>query len=308
MSYKPLFTNTNPQTEFPGQPQQPPSIPPSSLNSTFNTNQPVTQMNPVPQFFQGFKYGYVDDPLVELGQASEALIHQKPQFEEQFLGCQFPNRYFVFTNSLQYGKKMLFKCKEQSECCQRNCCCASVREFSMAIKHVKPHLETDDSFDNTDISAYKPCKCTCFCLERPIMNVFTNRNTLVGIVKQPFSCCDPIFTINDPSGVIKYYIWADCCQCGYCCGNNICGKLSEVWFNIYNDPGRTEKVGNIIKKVAKFSEMITNADSYLINFPSKATPADKLLLITAGLMIDYQFFENSPESPNQSHGTYRQAI
>ena len=54
--------------------------------------------------------------------------------------------------------------------------------------------------------------------------------------------------------------------------------------------------------------MITNADSYLINFPSKATPADKLLLITAGLMIDYQFFENSPESPNQSHGTYRQAI
>ena len=109
MSYKPLVTNTNPQTEFPGQPQQPPSIPPSSLNSTFNTNQPVTQMNPVPQFFQGFKYEYVDDPLVELRQASEALIHQKPQFEEQFLGCQFPNRYYVFTNSLQYGKKMLFK-------------------------------------------------------------------------------------------------------------------------------------------------------------------------------------------------------
>jgi hypothetical protein len=94
----------------------------------------------------------------------------------------------------------------------------------------------------------------------------------------------------------------------FCCKNNICGKLSEVWFNIYNDPGRTEIVGNIVKKVAKFSEMITNADSYLITFPGDATPAYKLLLISAALMIDYQYFENSPESLNQSHGTYRQAI
>ena len=202
---------------------------------------------------------------------------------------------------------MLFKCKEQSECCQRNCCCASVREFSMAIKHVKPHLETDDTFDNTDISAYKPCKCTCFCLERPIMNVFTNRNTLVGTVKQPFSCCDPIFTINDPSGVIKYYIWADCCQCGYCCGNNICGKLSEVIFYIYSNLDKTVKIGSITKKVAKLSEMITNADSYSIIFPEGAFPEDKLLLIAAALMIDYQYFESSPES-SHDHGPHRQAI
>ena len=69
----------------------------------------------------------------------------------------------------------------------------------------------------------------------------------------------------------------------------------------------SEAVGTIVKKVAKISEMITNADSYLITFPPKATSADKLLLIIAGLMIDYQYFENSPERAHESH-TYRQAI
>ena len=307
MSYIPLHPNTNSQTECPGQPQQSPSIPPSSVNSTLYTNQPVAQMDQVPQFFPGFYYGYVQDPMAELKVATEALIHQKPQFEEQFLGCQFPNRYYVFINSPKFiGKKMLFKCKEQSECCQRNCCPAGAREFLMAIKHVEPNKETDDNFTKANISAYKPFKCTCCCLERPEMNVIVNGN-LVGTVEQPFYCCDPIFTIKDKFGKLKYFIWADCCQCGYCCGNNICGKLSETWFNIYYDQRKSEVVGKIVKKVAKLSEMITNADSYLITFPPYATPADKLLLITAALMIDYQYFENSPERAHESH-TYRQAI
>ena len=307
MSYIPLHPNTNSQTECPGQPQQSPSIPPSSVNSTLYTNQPVAQMDQVPQFFPGFYYGYVQDPMAELKVATEALIHQKPQFEEQFLGCQFPNRYYVFINSPKFiGKKMLFKCKEQSECCQRNCCPAGAREFSMAIKHVESNNEVDDDFTKANISAYKPFKCTCCCLERPEMNVIVNGN-LVGTVEQPFYCCDPIFTIKDEFGKLNYFIWADCCQCGYCCGNNICGKLSETWFFIYNYQNMSEAVGSIVKKVAKLSEMITNADSYLITFPPDATSADKLLLIIAGLMIDYQYFENSPERVHESH-TYRQAI
>ena len=130
MSYKPLVPTINPPPVYP--PQTSSSIPPSSPNSTVYTNQPIIQMSQVPQFFPGFSYIYVSNPKVELGEATEALIHQKAQFEEQFLGCQFPNRYYVFINSPYYtGKKMLFKCKEESECCQRNCCRAGDREFSM---------------------------------------------------------------------------------------------------------------------------------------------------------------------------------
>ena len=53
--------------------------------------------------------------------------------------------------------------------------------------------------------------------------------------------------------------------------------------------------------------MITNADSYSIIFPEGAFPEDKLLLIAAALMIDYQYFESSPES-SHDHGPHRQAI
>ena len=51
-----------------------------------------------------------------------------------------------------------------------------------------------------------------------------------------------------------------------------------------------------------FGEFFTKADSYRIDFPAKATPEEKMLLIIAGLMIDYQNFEdngsdNLPTSP-----------
>ena len=67
--------------------------------------------------------------------------------------------------------------------------------------------------------------------------------------------------------------------------------MSEAVFNIYKDASMTQPCGNIIKKIASFSEMVTSADSYQVNFPSDASPSEKLLLIICGLMIDYQFFE-----------------
>ena len=94
---------------------------------------------------------------------------------------------------------------------------------------------------------------------------------------------------------------------GYCCGNNFCGKLSEAVFNIYEDQNMEAPVGAITKVPAKFEEIITNADSYSIIFPKVAFPEDKLLLIAAALMIDYQYFESSPES-SHDHGPHRQAI
>ena len=257
-------------------------------------NQPMPQMaQPVqPMVFQGITYVYVADPMQELALSTGVLIRQQPQFFEQISGCESPNRYFVFSQSPQTGVKMLFKCKEQSEFCQRNCCSASAREFIMDIKHVADASGMNENFQNSFVHVNKPFKCTCFCLERPeMLATFCQGNQLLGKVKQPFSCCDPMFSIYDSSGTEKYFIHADCCQCGVCCANNFCGKMSEALFNIYKDQTMTSPVGSIIKKVASFSEMITSADSYQVNFPVDATPNDKMLLIIAGLMIDYQYFE-----------------
>ncbi len=268
------------------------------------TNQPVPPVAPVapmPVNFAGITYVYVPDPLAELAISTGVLIRQQPQFLEQITGCESPNRYYVFSQSPQAGMKLLFMCKELSECCQRNCCSASAREFIMDIKHVANAGAMNDNFQNSYVHVNKPFKCTCFCLERPEMTVsFSQGNQLIGKVKQPFTCCDPEFTVYDNAGVARFYIHADCCQCGILCSNNFCGKMSEALFNIYTDIGMTQPVGSIIKKVASFSEMVTSADSYQVNFPATATPNEKLLLIVPGLMIDYQFFEQKADNDNTS--------
>ena len=240
--------------------------------------------------------------MAELSIATEVIIHQKAQIEEKLLGCQFPNRYYVFTRNPSQGHKLLFKCKEQSGCCQRNYCAPNMRGFLMDIKHVVNAGCLDDNFASPFVRAIKPFKCTCFCLERPEMIASFNEGNVFGKIKQPFSCSVPIFTIHDETNALKYFIGTDCRQCGYCCGNCTCGKFSEAVFNIYKDQSMGEVIGTIIKKVATFSELITNANSYIISFPRDANPKDKLLLIIAGLMIDYQCFENESVVHQENHG------
>ena len=147
----------------------------------------------------------------------------------------------------------------------------------------------------------------CCCLERPEMIInFGGSSQLLGRIKQPFTCCDPEFLIHDNTGNIKYIVHGDFCQCGLCCANNFCGKLSEVIFNISTLSNRDSPCGAIIKKSANASELVTSADSYQVIFPRDATPQEKMLLIVMGLMIDYQFFEEkASEKNNYNSNNYR---
>ena len=287
-----------------GYPQAPGGYGSNPYQAQGYANQPMPPTAMPPVHFAGITYTYVLDPMQELALSPSVLIRQQPQFFEQISGCESPNRYFVFSQSPQTGFKMLFKCKEQSECCQRNCCSASMREFVMDIKHIANAGALNENFQNSFVHVNKPFKCTCCCLERPEMIAnYSANGELVGKVKQPFSCCDPIFTIYDNAGTMRYYIYADCCQCGLCCSGP-CAKLSEVTFNIYRDANMGQPIGSIVKKIANFSELITSADSYQVNFPADARPNEKLLLIITGLMIDYQFFEERAGNDDNTGRTY----
>ena len=287
-----------------GYPQAPGGYGSNPYQAQGYANQPMPPTAMPPVHFAGITYTYVLDPMQELALSPSVLIRQQPQFFEQISGCESPNRYFVFSQSPQTGFKMLFKCKEQSECYQRNCCSASMREFVMDIKHIANAGALNENFQNSFVHVNKPFKCTCCCLERPEMIAnYSANGELVGKVKQPFSCCDPIFTIYDNAGTMRYYIYADCCQCGLCCSGP-CAKMSEVTFNIYRDANMGQPIGSIVKKIANFSELITSADSYQVNFPADARPNEKLLLIITGLMIDYQFFEERAGNDDNTGRTY----
>ena len=52
-----------------------------------------------------------------------------------------------------------------------------------------------------------------------------------------------------------------------------------------------QSVGIMKKLTSSYGEYFSKADSYKITFPLDATPEDKMLLICAGLLVDYQNFE-----------------
>jgi hypothetical protein len=43
------------------------------------------------------------------------------------------------------------------------------------------------------------------------------------------------------------------------------------------------------------SELVTDADTYAVNFPPTADVNDKLLIMGLALLIDYQFFETNAD-------------
>ena len=251
--------------------------------------------------FVGMQYVYVQDPLAELANCTSAIIRQQPELFEAFTGCETANRYHVFGNTPQ-GLKYLFKCKENSECLMRFFCPSNLREFDMDINHIVS--DGGQVLTKTFAKAFKPFKCTCFCCNRPIINVSVGDNP-IGSIKNLFSCFDPEFEVYEANGNLKYFVYADCCQCGLLCANNICGKFSSATFNICA-PGTINTIATITKMSAQsFSEVITDADSYQVSFPKNASPNDKLLLIALGLMIDYQYFETDANDNNEGRHHHR---
>jgi hypothetical protein len=245
----------------------------------------------------GLQCVFIQDPMIELANSVKAVIHQQIEVFEMLSGCETPNRYHVFVQNAQGYNQYLFKCKEESGWCMRNCCPSSGREFSMKLKHINAATQIkSNDFLNVYATLFKPFKCTCCCLARPelLLSLNGHEQQYVGKVKEEFTCCDPLFTIKDGNGNPVYSVKCDCCQCGFCCRKNFCGKISEVKFFIYDLNNCVQPAGTIVKMRAQnVGQLITDADSYEVLFPANATPQQKFSLICCALMIDYQYFEET---------------
>ena len=272
---------------------------PTSNQFMGNTGRPMPQQGAIPQF-GGMQYVFTVNPLADLNSMNSVLIRQQPEYLEAITGCETPNRYHVF-GLTQLGYTYLFKCSEISGWFMRNCCPSSARSFDMEIKHIASLGQFNANFSKNFATANRPFTCTFFCLNRPEMTItLVDNGQSVGKIRNPFTFFDPEFEIYNQNGQLRYFVSASCCQCGLLCANNFFGKMSEVIFPIYNGKGGGQ-VGSIVKKGAQFQELITDADSYNVNFPSDATPEEKLLLICLGLFIDYIYFEVSPSDDDRKN-------
>lgn len=237
---------------------------------------------------------YCEDPMKDLAISTGAIIRQQIEMFEAYSGCETQNRYQVFIQS-PMGLKYAFQCNERSGCCGRCCGCSTdCRSLEIVVRHVSSPAEIDADISKIFLRANKPCTLGCCCC-RPYMDVkLAEENKYLGKVREPFTCCDKDAEIYDENGHLKYTISGDCCQFGLCCGSSA-EKLAEIEFKITQN---NEIVGMMKKMNASLGEYFTKADSYKISFPNKATPEEKMLFIIAGLLIDYQNFENNETPQN----------
>ena len=75
----------------------------------------------------------ITNPLEILNISSQAYIYQDLSILETLGVCDVPNKFNVAVNLKIGQKSMLFKCIENSGCCERNCCPSSQTSFKMEV-------------------------------------------------------------------------------------------------------------------------------------------------------------------------------
>jgi len=190
--------------------------------------------------------------------------------------------------------------KEKSECCQR-ILCLNKREFEMKIKPGK--ATKGQNWDEKHmLSFFRPFKCTirgpCWICCAQEITAKNNLNQEIGRVQEVWKfpgscCCKRFWHLTDKTGEVKYVMVDDLCsKCNFCAPTCLFPVRS---FDLM-DPTLTTQVGglsNIFPGCNSLKGCLGEADNYIIDFPSDASPEDKATILAAAILIDYQLFEKS---------------
>lgn len=221
-------------------------------------------------------------------------IKQKFDILEAMTGCETANKYYVheLNNSGEAKKKKIFKCKEKSGWCARNCMAPDCKPFNMEVK--KCAKDEDFDTDETVILMERECQCTCYCFNRPEMKIYLTQGgqkNYLGKVVDNYDFCNYSYSVYDTNDKIVFFIKASCCQCGFHC-KCPCEACEKIQFDLWR--GDKEKEEAPIMKIGKkgcLKNLISDADNFSVPFPLNATWQEKTLLLGAVLMIDFMQFE-----------------
>ncbi len=242
-----------------------------------------------------------------------AWIAQKADYAEACLGCEFENEYTIYDTKVsgkslyEDGKEKVFKCKEHSACCQRNCLPASMREFTVNLDINECRYDYKSQCFRSSWKPFLHIKrdyaCTCLCCNRPVIEVSRvdkRDKEVLGYVRDEWACCDYVFSLQKSlEESPAYTVRANCCQCGLFCACP-CGPCEKVTFDIIDNKNNAV-VGGIYKVWSGCArEVITNADSYSVKFPKDMTADYKAILLACVLFIDYRYFEEKSSDKHHS--------
>lgn len=247
----------------------------------------------------------LNDPVKLLAELVRARIVQKAQYFETFCPCELENEYTIYAGNphdpdVEVEKiNKVFTCKERSTCFQRTCCASFSREFAMDIRYKgMEYNELTSQYGCTwlpFVALKREYKCTCCCINRPVLTVELNYNGIkeqLGYIVSEFNCCVFSFAIHEgKEEKASYKLSGDCCQCGICC-NCPCEKCMRAVFDMYDCKSYGKKIGEVKKVWSTCAkECCSDANEYIITFPGAATWQQKVLFLSAMLFMDYCYFE-----------------
>ena len=238
---------------------------------------------------------YMPPPLInsqgyfnELSSLNSVDIVQKTQCIDFFCGTCTENVFQVHYPDKK--KRIIYEMHETSECCER-CCCYRCRSFEMRVNNIINPQNQNSILMRGNKNCAIPCIYGCGCGKPEItINMDSPVTSYFGKVRMNYNNCfcaifDNRIDILDKTGQLRYMIKRNCiciaCFCGF---SSNCCKCCSLDFDIYE---KNIVVGKITKLICdRIRIYCTKGDIYTINFPSSASPDDKMLLIMATILLD----------------------
>jgi len=251
-------------------------------------------------WYRGECFQLVDDWESELENYAQIVLEQKIELIEVIRKCETINRYNIYHISQENNvKQFLFKCKDTTNCLFRNFCPSVSRPVQFQVLHIDDSTRKPN-YRNSDATFQKNCIPACLPCFKPTTIIYLNERIGKGISKKKIgrvvevTGCSIQFLIQNSQGIDKWKIYGKYCQCGFCCKCTPMGQCYIADFFIYDaraDVKSANPVGSIQKVFQGLSDVISNSNALIINFPTDATPYEKLVFICATMMIDYRYYD-----------------
>ncbi len=153
-------------------------------------------------------------------------------------------------------------------------------------------VEGEDDEYEPFLKLERPCKCTFLCFGRPeilVILVEGGKKEYLGKIVDPFHCCGMGFDVYNKDNTKKYSIEGSCCQLGIWC-KFPCEACQTIDFDVKSPSG--EILSSLQKKSQGcLKAAMSDSDNFALNFPKSCTLADKALLMSAVLFVDFRYFE-----------------
>lgn len=238
-------------------------------------------------------YGTYDPDYLQLQDQGEIFGHLEDAtrlvIKEEFynadtalqiaIGYVPSSTYRVFNDSMGSATrgKCLFSAMEDSSGILRQVCTGSDKPFEMWMT-----TKDTDLRDTPFMHVNRDFACTCFCLNRPVVEMQDYNRLSMGRIVSEFSCCNMRFTVHDDIDNPLFLVEGSGFQIGMCC------PCFEVDLEIF-DASTRKKVGSLTKSVSGKSLVSDKAD-YLLEVDGALQSRHKAVLVATALFLDMCYF------------------